>query len=141
MQPIGSENTIHLFVYGTLKPGAANFDRYCGNQVVSSHRAYIDGNLYHLPGLGYPGASCGTGEIHGFVLAFNDPSILHDLDELEDYDPRRQTDANEYYRELVLAYPLDRSPQISAWVYLMTPDRIRALGGILIPNGWWATED
>lgn len=126
-----------MFVYGTLKPGAANFDRYCGNKVVSSHRAYIYGNLYHLPGLGYPGATRGTEEVQGFALGFDDASILQDLDRLEDYDPHRHPDANEYYRELIIAYPLDRSAPISAWVYLMTPDRIRTLSGILIPTGWW----
>ena len=52
---------LHVFVCGTLKPGAANFDRYCGNKVVSSHRAYIYGELYDLPLSGYPGA------IHGNV--------------------------------------------------------------------------
>jgi gamma-glutamylcyclotransferase (GGCT)/AIG2-like uncharacterized protein YtfP len=63
---------LHVFVYGTLKPGEVNFDRYCGNKVIASRRVYIDGNLYHLPRLGYPGAIHGDRQVHGFVLAFND---------------------------------------------------------------------
>jgi gamma-glutamylcyclotransferase (GGCT)/AIG2-like uncharacterized protein YtfP len=131
------DSYLHIFVYGTLKPGAANFDRYCGNKVVTSQPAYIPGDLYHLPGLGYPGAIHGTRQVRGFALSFNDSAILQDLDELEDYDPQRQPAENDYIRELVTTYTLDRIPSISAWTYLMTPARIQKLGGILIPDGWW----
>lgn len=73
---------LHVFVSGTLKPGAANFDRYCGNKVVSSHRAYIYGELYDLPLSGYPGAIHGIRKVYGFVMSFNDIKILQELDEL-----------------------------------------------------------
>lgn len=128
---------LHVFVYGTLKPGAANFDHYCGDKVISSYRAYIVGELYHLPRLGYPGAIHGNRQVHGFVLAFNDATILPELDGLEDYDPRRQPPENDYNRELVTAYSIDGSQTISAWAYLMTADRIQNLRGILLPDGWW----
>lgn len=128
---------LHVFVYGTLKPGAANFDNYCGDKVVASYRAYIVGDLYHLPRLGYPGAIHGTRQVHGFVLAFNDATVLSELDELEDYDPCRQPPENDYNRELVTAYLIDHSPHISAWAYLMTPAQIKKLRGILLPDGWW----
>jgi gamma-glutamylcyclotransferase (GGCT)/AIG2-like uncharacterized protein YtfP len=128
---------LHIFVYGTLKPGAANFDRYCGNKVLNSHPAYIEGDLYHLPGLGYPGAIYGTRQVRGFVLSFDDFAILQDLDELEDYDPQRQPAENDYNRELVTTYTIDRIPSISAWAYFMTPDRVQKFGGVLLPDGWW----
>lgn len=128
---------LHVFVYGTLKPGAANFDRYCGNKVVNSHRAYIYGELYDLPLSGYPGAIHGIRKVYGFVMSFNDITILQELDELEDYDPRRQPVENDYTRELVIAYPLNGNLSTLAWVYFMTPDRIQQLGGILLPDGWW----
>lgn len=128
---------VHVFVYGTLKPGAANFDNYCGNKVVASYRTYIVGDLYHLPRLGYPGAIHGTRQVHGFVLVFKDASVLPELDELEDYDPHRQRTENDYNRELVTAYSIDGNPNISAWAYLMAPGRIQKLRGILLPDGWW----
>jgi gamma-glutamylcyclotransferase (GGCT)/AIG2-like uncharacterized protein YtfP len=127
----------HVFVYGTLKPGAANFDDYCGNKVIASHPAYIYGELYHLPGLGYPGAIHGTRQVHGFVLAFDDEKILLELDKLEDYDPRRQPTENDYNRELVMTYSIDLTHTISAWAYFMTSDRIQKLRGILLLDGWW----
>jgi gamma-glutamylcyclotransferase (GGCT)/AIG2-like uncharacterized protein YtfP len=131
------DSYLHIFVYGTLKPGAANFDRYCGNKVLNSHQAYIDGDLYHFPGLGYPGAIHGTRQVYGFVLSFDDFAILQDLDELEDYDPQRQPAENDYTRELVTTYTLDRIPSISAWAYFMTPHQVQKFGGILLLDGWW----
>jgi gamma-glutamylcyclotransferase (GGCT)/AIG2-like uncharacterized protein YtfP len=128
---------LYVFVYGTLKPGAANFDGYCGSRVVDSHRAYIYGDLYDLPRLGYPGAIHGTRRVHGFVLLFNDTEILQELDELEDYDPHRQPAENDYNRELVTTYRFDRFVGVSAWAYLMTLDRIHQLQGILVADGWW----
>ncbi len=100
------DSYLRVFVYGTLKPGAANFDCYCGNKVVASHRAYIYGDLYHLPSLGYPGAINGTRQVHGFVLSFQDTAVLQELDELEDYDPQRQPAENDYNRELVTTHPI-----------------------------------
>ncbi|NJO86510.1 MAG: gamma-glutamylcyclotransferase [Synechococcaceae cyanobacterium RM1_1_27] len=136
-----------VFVYGTLKPGECNFvgvasqheNRYCGSKVISSQRAYILGELYHFPALGYPGAIPGTRQVHGFVLTFGDSAILAKLDELEDYDPTRNAAENEYTRELVLTYTPSGVASIWAWVYLMSPDRICQWGGILVPDGWWTS--
>ncbi|MCY7337570.1 MAG: gamma-glutamylcyclotransferase, partial [Chamaesiphon sp.] len=106
-------------------------------KVVSSHRAYIYGELYDLPLSGYPGAIHGIRKVYGFVMSFNDITILQELDKLEDYDPRRQPVENDYNRELVITYPLNGNSITLAWAYFMTPDRIQQLGGILLSDGWW----
>jgi gamma-glutamylcyclotransferase (GGCT)/AIG2-like uncharacterized protein YtfP len=131
---------LQVFVYGTLKPGAANFDRYCGDKVVKIQRGYTQGCLYEFPSLGYPGMIHGSDRVHGFILSFCDQTILTELDELEDYDPHRQPSDNEYNRELVTTYTTDGIPYLSAWAYFMNLDRIAVLGGILIPNGWWESS-
>ncbi len=128
---------LHIFVYGTLKPGEANFDRYCGNRVISSQRGYIQAELYHFPALGYPGAIPGTSQVHGYVLTFADAAILADLDELEYYQPDRHSAENDYTRELVSTYTIEGNPLVSAWAYFMSRDRIQQWGGILVPAGWW----
>jgi gamma-glutamylcyclotransferase (GGCT)/AIG2-like uncharacterized protein YtfP len=128
---------LHVFVYGTLKPGELNFDRYCGEKVVTSDRAYIYGDLYHLPRLGYPGAIHGTRKLHGFVLCFKDTAILSELDRLEDYDPQRQPTENDYTRELVTTFTPEGNFSLCAWAYFMSLPHVRQLGGILVPNGWW----
>jgi gamma-glutamylcyclotransferase (GGCT)/AIG2-like uncharacterized protein YtfP len=131
------DQQLHLFVYGTLKPGSANFDDYCGTKVVASHRAYIHGELYDLPRLGYPAIIHGDRQVQGYVLTFADARILPALDELEDYDPQRQPICNDYTRELVQTYAINRSSNLLAWTYLMTAAQIQKLGGVLLPNGWW----
>jgi gamma-glutamylcyclotransferase (GGCT)/AIG2-like uncharacterized protein YtfP len=128
---------VSVFVYGTLKPGGANFVRYGGTEVASIYRAYIYGELYDLPSLGYPGAIHGNKQVQGFVLRFPNSKILARLDVLEDYEPQRDPAANDYNREAVLAYTADRGDPILAWAYLMNPDRVRQWGGVHLPDGWW----
>jgi gamma-glutamylcyclotransferase (GGCT)/AIG2-like uncharacterized protein YtfP len=126
-----------VFVYGTLKPGAANFADYCGTKVIASHRAYIHGELYHLPRLGYPAIVHGDRQVHGYVLTFADPKVLTKLDELEDYNPHRSPAGTDYTRELVAAHAIDGSASIPAWTYWMTAAQIKQFGGVLLPDGWW----
>jgi gamma-glutamylcyclotransferase (GGCT)/AIG2-like uncharacterized protein YtfP len=128
---------VSVFVYGTLKPGAANFDRYCGTEVASIYRAYIYGELYDLPSLGYPGAIHGTSQVQGFVLRFPNSKVLARLDVLEDYEPHRDPAANDYNRETVVAYTADRVADPEVWAYFMNPDLVRRGGGIRIADGWW----
>ena len=128
---------LHVFVYGTLKPGESNFDRYCGSKVMRSRRAYIHGELYHFPALGYPGAIHGTSQVHGLILSLTDTAILEDLDELEDYHPDRQPAENDYNRELVTTYTPAGISSVLAWAYFMTLDRVDRWGGISLPDGWW----
>jgi gamma-glutamylcyclotransferase (GGCT)/AIG2-like uncharacterized protein YtfP len=131
---------LYIFVYGTLKPGEANFDRYCGNRVISSQRGYIQAELYHFPAFGYPGAIHGTNQVHGYVLTFADAAVLVALDELEDYQPDRQPAENEYTRELVSTYTVAGNPLVLAWAYFMRLDRIQQGGGMLVPDGWWESS-
>jgi gamma-glutamylcyclotransferase (GGCT)/AIG2-like uncharacterized protein YtfP len=140
---------LHIFVYGTLKPGEANFEIYCGNRVINSQRAYIQGELYDLPSLGYPGLLHGNSQVHGFVLSFDCPAILSELDELEDFQPHRHPAENDYNRELVVAHistvgvtsPLEnRTDQLLAWAYFMNPERLARFGSIHLPDGWWAPK-
>ena len=129
---------LHVFVYGTLKPGGVNFNRYCKDRVIATRRAYIYGELYDLPRLGYPGIIHGTSHVHGFVLSFDTQAILPALDALEDFDPHRNPAENDYNRESIVTYLCsDRTSTISAWAYFMNPDLVRRSGGILIPDGWW----
>ena len=130
-------NNLNVFVYGTLKPGEVNYERYCAGKVVEAKRAIAFGQLYHLS-LGYPALTLGENPVQGFVLTFADPGILSILDELEDYDPHRPPEANEYYRQQIETYCPTGQVLGSAWVYLMTFEQVQQLKGILIPSGWWS---
>lgn len=137
---------LSIFVYGTLKPGEINFDRYC-HQARSAQPAWIQGQLYALP-LGYPGLvlsdvgpdiDLSSAIVEGVLLSFDDPSSLNQIDELEDYHPDRSPHQNEYqrnWRPVWLGSPQHRSNCTGAWVYSMGADRIQSLGGIALAGLW-----
>ncbi|MBH8563661.1 gamma-glutamylcyclotransferase [Nostoc sp. CENA67] len=128
---------VRVFVYGTLKPGEANYGRYCSHKVVDATRAVALGKLFALP-MGYPAMTTGDYPVHGYLLSFADRSILDTLDELEDYQPTRQISENLYNRQQVEIYNLHGLSLGRAWVYLMTLELVDNLGGIPQPDGWWS---
>ena len=138
--PMSSEpslNNLKVFVYGTLKPGEVNYRRYCAKKVIETKPAIAFGQLFDLP-LGYPAMTLGESPVQGFLLTFADPTILSILDELEDYDPHRRPEENEYYRQQLEIYDVAGQELGIAWVYLMTVELIQQLDGILVPSGAWS---
>ncbi len=129
---------VKVFVYGTLKPGEANYQRYCGLQVVDAKKAYTFGKLFALP-MGYPAMTLGDSLVYGYLLTFVDAKILSNLDILEDYQPSRQRTENLYNRQEVEIYDLQGRSLGIAWVYLMTPNQICQLkSSLLQPDCWWS---
>ena len=129
-------NKLRVFVYGSLKPGEVNYLRYCEGKVLEEKPAIAFGKLFDLP-LGYPAMTPGESLVHGFLLTFTDSTILSILDELEDYNPNRILEENEYYRQEIEIYDLDRKSLGFAWVYLMTFAQIQRLCGVIISSVNW----
>jgi gamma-glutamylcyclotransferase (GGCT)/AIG2-like uncharacterized protein YtfP len=126
-----------VFVYGTLKPGEENYERYCAFKVLSAKKSYTLGTLFDL-NEGYPGMTSGDNPVYGYLLEFADPKILFALDELEDYKPTRQKQENLYNRQQIEIYDLSGQTLGVAWVYLMTQSMAHQLGGVQLPHGWWS---
>ena len=106
---------------------------------MEEKRAIACGQLYHLPPLGYPAMTLGESQVQGFLLTFAEPSILSYLDQLEDYDPNRRPEENEYNRQQIEIYDLAGQSLGLAWAYLMMPLQVQPLEGVLIPSGWWSS--
>ena len=130
-------NSLKVFVYGTLKPGEVNYKRYCAGQVVEEKRAIALGQLFDLP-LGYPAMTPGESPVQGFVLTFTDPTLLSLLDKLEDYEPQRALEENEYYRQQIETYDFEGQTLGLAWAYLMTSEQVQRFQGVPILSGWWS---
>jgi putative glutamine amidotransferase len=125
---------IHLFVYGTLRPGHA----------PASVAAYVDGcaclgtgctggRLYDLRS--YPGAvvdaAC-VGKIYGELLELPDEKTLRRLDAYEGYDPRDPHGGLFVRTECEVTLDTDPPRIVRAWVYVYNRD----VGGArLIPEG------
>jgi gamma-glutamylcyclotransferase (GGCT)/AIG2-like uncharacterized protein YtfP len=126
----------HVFVYGTLKPGEVNYSQYCQDQVISVRRAIVGGMLYTFPDRDYPAMVLGQGWVKGYVLTFPTVEILKTLDELEDYDPNRTSEQNEYQRCRVTVFePEQQAPITEAWTYMMLIDQVIERGGIALSQG------
>ena len=131
-----TKSPLTVFVYGTLKPGEANYHRYCQGQVRTQNPAFTTGNLYALP-VGYPAMTVGENEVQGFLLTFINSNILTSLDRLEGYQAQRKPDLNEYYRQLVPVYNFDYQSIGKAWAYFMSLKKVKQYGGTIINSGYW----
>jgi gamma-glutamylcyclotransferase (GGCT)/AIG2-like uncharacterized protein YtfP len=130
-------NLVRVFVYGTLKPGEANYKKYCAGKVVDVKRAFVRGKLFALP-MGYPAMTLGDSQVYGYLLSFPNPRILNELDVLENYQPIRQLPENLYNRQMIEVYEPESLSLGWAWVYLMTLEQVEQLGGCLQADGWWS---
>jgi gamma-glutamylcyclotransferase (GGCT)/AIG2-like uncharacterized protein YtfP len=131
------DSHIHVFVYGTLKPGGRYHNECFRGRIAAMQEAIALGTLYNLPHLGYPAMTHGNDPVYGFVISFSDPAVLNDLDELEGYDATRSPSENEYDRQRIEIFTPERFPLGTAWVYLMSCERIQDQGGILLLQGTW----
>ncbi|MBD2043746.1 gamma-glutamylcyclotransferase family protein [Microcoleus sp. FACHB-672] len=131
---------LKVFVYGTLKPGQCNYQRYCAGKVVAAQPATVFGRLFALP-VGYPAMTAGDALISGVLLSFSDPTVLHDLDRLEDYDPHRLPVQNEYNRVQIEVFDLSGQKLDLAWVYLMTPEQVERRAGVPVASGCWVAGE
>ncbi|HEY9811778.1 MAG TPA: gamma-glutamylcyclotransferase [Halomicronema sp.] len=147
---------LKVFVYGTLKPGEYNYLRFCTGSIVSFQPAITRGKLYSLR-VGYPGMVEENGLVQGFLLCFKDDAVLEDLDKLEEYNPNRPADQNEYERKQVEIFTSPTSPPPTTatfdeviagcqslgkvWTYFMTKEKVKELGGVLIESGCWVADD
>jgi gamma-glutamylcyclotransferase (GGCT)/AIG2-like uncharacterized protein YtfP len=125
---------LRVFVYGTLKPGGMYYRQVCEAFAPQAIPAWIPGRLYHLPKLNYPAVTTGEDRIQGFVLSFDAPGPLAELDEVEEYDAERP-ESSLYLRHW-LTIQTDQGP-VEAWGYLMRHEQVQALGGIYLPEGLW----
>ncbi|HAZ45625.1 MAG TPA: hypothetical protein DDW76_15530 [Cyanobacteria bacterium UBA11369] len=128
---------LKVFVYGTLKPGEINYQRFCAGKVAEEKRAIAQGHLFALP-FGYPAMTPGDRRVQGYLLTFADPEVLRALDRLEGYDPERLPEHNEYNRQLIETFNLAGEPLQIAWAYLMNPHKVRSFGGIFLSSGCWS---
>ncbi|WP_199305659.1 gamma-glutamylcyclotransferase family protein [Pseudanabaena sp. FACHB-2040] len=132
-----SEDTYHIFVYGTLKPGERYYELMCAPYVLEKRVAIAPGRLYDLP-LGYPAMTLEEGWVTGMRLSFVDWAVLTRLDEFEDYYPNRPLEESEYQRVERTIFTPDQAPLGKAWVYVMQPLRVQSVGGVWLPNGCWS---
>jgi gamma-glutamylcyclotransferase (GGCT)/AIG2-like uncharacterized protein YtfP len=126
---------LSIFVYGTLKPGQANY-RYCRDRLLSAEAAMVRGQLFDLS-VGYPAMTLGDQWVLGHRLIFPDEQILLALDELEDYSLYRPSHDNEYQRVWVEMFSRQAQSLGGGWTYRMDIDRVQRYQGRPVDSGEW----
>lgn len=127
---------LQVFVYGTLKPGEANYPAYCADTVETATPAWVTGQLFDLP-FGYPAMTQESGRVFGYLLSFADEAVLTKLDTLEGYHPQNSESDNEYYRQEVMVTDMAGESLGLAWAYFMTPEKVKQFQGVFVPSGKW----
>jgi gamma-glutamylcyclotransferase (GGCT)/AIG2-like uncharacterized protein YtfP len=134
--------SIHVFVYGTLKPDESNYS-LCVDRVISSKPAIVQAELYHLA-FNYPAIVPGDARTYGYLLTFKDAAILEILDEYEQHEPDAIASFgsnNDYERREIEVFDLDGDWIGTAWAYVMNLEQIDRLRGIRISSGVWNGKD
>ncbi|MGW1468589.1 gamma-glutamylcyclotransferase family protein [Streptomyces sp. NPDC002308] len=136
---VGGEGPLPFFVYGTLRPGEHNHDRYVRGLDVREQPALLRGGaLYDGPG--YPFATDGDGTVLGTLITAAPQEygqLLVALDRLETYlgpgDPRN------LYERVARNVEVAGSGAVRAWIYLAAAAVSRTLyaSGPRIPGGDW----
>ncbi|MET3292003.1 UNVERIFIED_CONTAM: gamma-glutamylcyclotransferase (GGCT)/AIG2-like uncharacterized protein YtfP [Brevibacillus sp. OAP136] len=124
-----------VFVYGTLCQGQ-RYHHIIAPFAKHTQKATVRGTLYDLP-VEYPAMIEGDNPVKGELVELqNVPEALRLLDELEDYEPNRDT--NEYERIVVKAVT-ESGDEVECYLYLYAPNRREWLAehGTLVPGGDW----
>jgi gamma-glutamylcyclotransferase (GGCT)/AIG2-like uncharacterized protein YtfP len=128
-----------FFVYGTLRPGAANHRLFLAGRTAAEEPAHLPGAALH-DGPGYPYAvPGGPGEVVGDLVhaapgAYGE--LLSVLDRLEEYlGPGHPL--NLYERLPRDTVRLRDGAVVRAWVYVPAP---RTVPGAPIPGGDWLSR-
>jgi gamma-glutamylcyclotransferase (GGCT)/AIG2-like uncharacterized protein YtfP len=181
---------LKVFVYGTLKPGERNYQRYCGDRVITQVPAIVPGKLFALP-FGYPALLwernlanldddisptqdfqnqapdqnnwAQDNWVQGYLLTFANNTELAKLDALESYRLDRPPSVNEYQRLEMEVFSRDSNQPHNlptaansgmtpsslpaekpislgtAWVYVMSRERIARSRGVFLPQGVWSS--
>ncbi|MCK7627179.1 gamma-glutamylcyclotransferase [Streptomyces sp. RS10V-4] len=130
-----------FFVYGTLRPGEANYARTLRGRTAAEEPATLSGvRLYAGPGYPYATAGPAGAVVHGTLIRPRDAdydAVRAALDRLEGYTPGARA-GNLYVRVAADARCADGRTE-RAWVYLAAEPlagRLRATGTPL-PGGRW----
>ena len=130
---------INIFVYGSLREGFFNYDKYLKGKVVSiEHGKIKDMILYHMPYKGYPAILPGKGEVVGEIMVLKDyENTMKALDEMEGFIGEGNPE-NEYNRRLLEVELEDgRKEKCYTYCYNKEIDELFNNESIFLTNGDW----
>lgn len=127
-----------VFVYGSLRTGMFNYNKYLKGEVIESYPGKIKGKLFHIENKGYPAIFEGDSEILGEIFLLKDfPQNIAVLDEMENFSPDNR-DESEYLRLKTLALLSDGQTEEVYYYHYNSNATINANDQLLlIDSGDW----
>lgn len=108
---------LNIFVYGSLRTGYFNYDKYLKGHVKSVKLGRIKGELYHMHHKGYPALLDGDNYVYGEVMEIIDyKEVMIAMDKMEGYLGEGNKD-NEYNRIPLDVEIIDGNEMEECYVY------------------------
>ncbi|WP_207707424.1 gamma-glutamylcyclotransferase family protein [Clostridium tarantellae] len=132
-----------IFVYGSLRTGFFNYNKYLKGYVLKEEPARIKGKLYHMPNKGYPALLDGEGYVYGEVFTIKNDEytkVMESMDNMENYFNIGDSN-NEYNRVAVKVELMNTNTFEVCYVYKYVVKNKKEFKtqSIYIPNGNWAS--
>lgn len=133
---------INLFVYGSLREGFFNYDKYLDGKVEKIKKAKLNKmKLYHMPYKGYPAITYGEDEVLGEIIVVKDEdydSTIKAIDEMEGFKGEGNPE-NEYHKILLEVENIETKEKENCFVYFYNKDldKIFESEAVYIPDGDW----
>jgi gamma-glutamylcyclotransferase (GGCT)/AIG2-like uncharacterized protein YtfP len=121
---VAQSERLPVFVYGTLRPGEANYRWLLAQATATAERAVLPGHQLYAIGMAFPyatPATAGGRQVIGDLLTLNPDTydqVLGHLDGLEGYQPGRETRSHYLRRQVTVQVA---GQPVQAWVYLAGP--------------------
>lgn len=136
------DKNINLFVYGSLREGFFNYEKYLSEKTLNIQPAILKGmELYHMPYKGYPAIvpSDSSKEVIGEIITVKDyENTVKAIDDMEGFISL-ENPKNEYHKRLLEIENLHTKAKEKCYVYFYNKeiDSLFEKEAVHIPHGDW----
>lgn len=133
---------INIFVYGSLREGFFNYNKYLEGKVSNKKEAKLENmKLHHMPYKGYPAITHGNDTILGEIIVINEDDYeetVKAMDEMEGFISENNPD-NEYHKVILDVEDITTNTKEKCFVYFYNKDKDKEFDSksIYISNGDW----
>lgn len=133
---------INIFVYGSLREGFFNYNKYLEGKVSNKKEAKLENmKLHHIPYKGYPAITHGNDTILGEIMVINEDDYeetVKAMDEMEGFISENNPD-NEYHKVILDVEDITTNTKEKCFVYFYNKDKDKEFDSksIYISNGDW----
>ena len=133
---------INLFVYGSLREGFFNYNKYLDGKVIEKKDAKLENmKLYHLPYKGYPALTYGEDTVFGEIMVLGEKhydETMNAIDKMEGFISEKNPE-NEYHKVIFEVENLHTNQKEECFVYFYNKekDQLFDSDAIYLPHGNW----